>query len=127
MRGVYVRETTEEKNVPRSGLLPLPVAHGGSAMMEHGSAFMAAERNRVLTADGDVWEYVYASAEMAHRKPKGPHLFPLLACAFGIPRGKGHGGTASGSARCPTQDNGAKGTTLASQEACACVQGCTTA
>jgi hypothetical protein len=38
-------------------------------MMEHGSAFTAAERNRVLTADGDVWEYVAASAEMAHRKP----------------------------------------------------------
>jgi hypothetical protein len=51
------------------GFYPYPIAHGGSAMMEHGSAFTAAERNKVLAADCDAWEYVAASAERAHGKP----------------------------------------------------------
>jgi hypothetical protein len=93
--GAYACDTGEAKTFQRSGLLPLsPVAHGDSAMAELGLAFTAAEGNkrpRPAASKG-------ARADNSGIS-RGTLQAPPLPCARALihPRGKIHGGAASGS------------------------------
>jgi hypothetical protein len=116
--GAYACDTSEAKMFQRSGLLPLsPVAHGDSAMAELGLAFTAAEGNkrpRPAASKG-------ARADNSGIS-RGTLQAPPLPCARALihPRGKIHGGAASGSTASVQGSTGPKARPCLSPSGLAC-------